>query len=179
MKSWPLRSQICSVGHPGSREILRETTVPIECYFMRAGLAVLLSACILLLVVWHLRSTRLASQPSASATSTGKSSPGTTIPTTPESAPTAVYAHNLILRKGPDFRIYVRWLRGNMVRTRRDVNPTFDDPESFFLEIKTGVIRDVTLWAIYLGPELSAPNGRKHGRFDSAVRPIAVRCPQG
>jgi len=28
-----------------------------------------------------------------------------------------------------------------MVRTHRDVNPTFDDPESFFLEIKTGVIR--------------------------------------
>jgi hypothetical protein len=28
-----------------------------------------------------------------------------------------------------------------MVRTRRGVNPTFDDPESFFLEIKTGVIR--------------------------------------
>jgi hypothetical protein len=46
-----------------------------------------------------------------------------------------------MLRKGPDFRIYVRWLRGNMVRTRRDVNPTFDDPESFFLDIKAGVIR--------------------------------------
>jgi hypothetical protein len=46
-----------------------------------------------------------------------------------------------MLRKGPDFRIYVRWLRGNLVRTRRDVNPTFDDPETFFLEIKTGVIR--------------------------------------
>ena len=28
-----------------------------------------------------------------------------------------------------------------MVRTHRDVNPTFDDPESFLLEIKTGVIR--------------------------------------
>jgi hypothetical protein len=46
-----------------------------------------------------------------------------------------------MLRKGPDFRVYVRWLRGNMVRTRHDVNPTFDDPESFFLEIKAGVIR--------------------------------------
>jgi hypothetical protein len=52
-----------------------------------------------------------------------------------------VFAHNLMLRKEPDFRIYVRWLRGQMVRTRRDVNPTFDDPESFFLEVKTGVIR--------------------------------------
>jgi len=28
-----------------------------------------------------------------------------------------------------------------MIRTRRNVNPTFDDPESFFLDIKTGVIR--------------------------------------
>ena len=110
---------------------------------MRARLAVLVSVCILLLgfVVWHLRSTRLLSQPRVSATSTGTSSAGTTVSATPESAPTAVSAHNLMLRKGPDFRIYVRWLRGNMVRTRRDVNPTFDDPESFLLEIKTGVIR--------------------------------------
>ena len=52
-----------------------------------------------------------------------------------------MYAHNLMLRKGPDFRIYVRWLRGNMVRTRRDVNPTFDDPESFYMDVKTGVVR--------------------------------------
>ncbi len=110
---------------------------------MRARLAVLVSVCILLLVVsvvWHLRSTRLASQ-SAAPASTGTSPSGATIAATPESAPTAVYVHNLMLRKGPDFRIYVPWLRGNMVRTRRDVNPTFDDPESFFLEIKTGVIR--------------------------------------
>ncbi len=46
-----------------------------------------------------------------------------------------------MLRRGPDFRIYVRWLRGNMVRTHRDVNPSFDDPESFSLDIKSGVIR--------------------------------------
>jgi hypothetical protein len=110
---------------------------------MRARLAVLVSACVLLLmfVVWYLRSTRLASKPAASATSTRISPPGTTIYATSESAPTAVYAHNLLLRKGPDFRVYIPWLRGNMLRTRRDVNPTFDDPESFVLEIKTGVIR--------------------------------------
>jgi hypothetical protein len=120
----------------------RETTVPIEWYRMRGRLAVLVSVCILLLafVVWH-RSARRASQPAASATSTGTSPTGTRVPATPEFTPTAVSAHNLMLRKGPDFRIYVRWLRGNMVRTRRDVNPTFDDPESFFIEIKTGVIR--------------------------------------
>src|ERR1700722_3511325 len=109
---------------------------------MRARVAVPISVCILLLgfVVWHLRSTRLASQPAASATSTGPSS-GSTIPAAPDSAPTSVYAHNLMLRKGPDFRIYVRWLRGQMVRTRRGVKPTFDDPESFLLEIKSGVVR--------------------------------------
>lgn len=112
-------------------------------YFMRARFVVLVSACILLLgfVVWQVRSRRLASPPAAPGTSTGTSPPAIRIPATPESAPTAVYAHNLMLRKGPDFRIYVRWLRGEMVRTRREVNPTFDDPESFFLDIKTGVIR--------------------------------------
>jgi hypothetical protein len=110
---------------------------------MRGRVAILVFVCILLLAfgVWHVRPTRRESQPAASATSTGTSPTGTAVPSTPESTPTAVYAHNLMLRKGPDFRIYVPWLRGNMVRTRRNVNPTFDDPESFFLEIKTGVIR--------------------------------------
>jgi hypothetical protein len=59
----------------------------------------------------------------------------------PSPAPTKVYAHNLMLRKGPNFRIYVRWLRGQMTRTHRNVNPSFDDPDSFFLDIKTGVLR--------------------------------------
>ena len=53
------------------------------------------------------------------------------------SAPTNVYAHNLMLRKGPTgFRVYVRWLRGQMARTSRNVNPSFDDPESFFIDVK-------------------------------------------
>lgn len=110
---------------------------------MRARIAVLVFVCLLLLVfvVWLLRSTKLASQAAAPAITAGASPPAATIPATPESAPTAVYAHNLLLRKGPDLRIYVPWLRGNMIRTRRDVNPTFDDPESFFLEVRTGVIR--------------------------------------
>lgn len=57
------------------------------------------------------------------------------------SSPTNVYAHNLMLRKGPSFRFYVRWLRGQMVRAHRNVNPTFDDPDSFFLDIQNGVLR--------------------------------------
>jgi hypothetical protein len=110
---------------------------------MRARLAVLISVCILLLtwLVWHLRSKNPAGQPPASAISTAASAGNTTLPTTPDSAPTAVYAHNLMLRKGPDFRIYVRWLRGDLVRTRQNVNPTFDDPESFRIDVKTGIIR--------------------------------------
>ncbi len=45
-----------------------------------------------------------------------------------------------MLRKGPGFRVYVRWLRGEIVRTVPDVNPSFDEPESFLLDVKTGVI---------------------------------------
>jgi hypothetical protein len=110
---------------------------------MRARLVVLIAvpACLLVLVLWHLRSSPPAAGPATPATSPGTSLLAATTPATPESTPTAVYAHNVMLRKGPDFRIYVRWLRGNMVRTRSDVNPTFDDPESFFMEIKAGVVR--------------------------------------
>jgi hypothetical protein len=110
---------------------------------MRFRLAVLASVSILLLVVvvWHLRSARPASEPAGSSASPATAAAATATVTTPESPPTAVYAHNLMLRKGPDFRIYVRWLRGRMVRTRREANPTFDDPESFLLDINTGVIR--------------------------------------
>ena len=58
-----------------------------------------------------------------------------------ESGPTNVKAHNLLLRKGPNFRVYVRWLRGKMIRTRREVDPSFDDPESFVINVETGVLR--------------------------------------
>jgi hypothetical protein len=110
---------------------------------MRARLAVLVPVSILalLLVVVYLRSARPASEPAGSNAAPTTSPPGTAAASNTEFVPTAVYAHNLMLRRGPDFRIYVRWLRGQMVRTRRDVNPTFDDPESFLLDIKTGVIR--------------------------------------
>src|ERR1700737_1063668 len=116
---------------------------------MRARLAVPLSTLFvsLLLLAWYFRSTKHASEPSASTNPLVSAAPSGTlsakegVSASSESAPTNLHAHNLMLRRGPDFRIYVRWLRGKMVRTRLDVNPTFDDPESFLLEIKTGVIR--------------------------------------
>jgi hypothetical protein len=55
-------------------------------------------------------------------------------------APTLVYAHNIMLRKGPDFRIYIVWISGQMVRTKQNVNPSFDEPDSFILQIEKGVI---------------------------------------
>lgn len=73
-------------------------------------------------------------------------------PTTPESAmpataakkgdraPTNVSAHNLMLRKGPEFRIYIRWILGQLLRTQANVVPSLDEPESFVLLIEKGVI---------------------------------------
>ena len=58
-----------------------------------------------------------------------------------DTLPTNVYAHNLLLRKGPNFRVYVRWLNGRLTRTHRNVNPSFDEPDSFVIDIKTGVLR--------------------------------------
>lgn len=66
--------------------------------------------------------------------------PGSQTPSGDDLAPTLVYAHNIMLRKGPDFRIYIVWISGRMVRTRKNVNPSFDDPDSFILQIEKGVI---------------------------------------
>jgi hypothetical protein len=80
------------------------------------------------------------SRPSPQAADTDS---GQTVPETPgsnERDPTRIYAHNLMLRKGPDFRVYVRWLNGQMIRTKKSVNPSFDDPDSFVLEVQRGII---------------------------------------
>ncbi len=110
---------------------------------MRARVLLLVSALVLvlLLLVWRLRwsKTPVRSAPATSQAAT----PVAAVPanSSSDSAPTEISAHNLLLRKGPSFRVYVRWLRGNMARAHRNVNPSFDDPDSFFLDIKTGVLR--------------------------------------
>ncbi len=111
---------------------------------MRPRLAALIivPSLLLVFVFWHLRASPPASRPPAPPASRGHATPdGGHSLRDLRFRPHHGYAHNLMLRKGPDFRIYVRWLRGNMVRTNPAVNPTFDDPESFLLDIKTGVIR--------------------------------------
>ena len=53
---------------------------------------------------------------------------------------TTVYAHNLRLRKGNQFRIYIRWIRGQMLPAKPAHAPSFDDPESFVFHLDKGVI---------------------------------------
>lgn len=55
-------------------------------------------------------------------------------------APIDVYAHNILLRKGPNFKVYIRWIRGQMVATKRLQNPSLDDSSSFVLEIQKGLL---------------------------------------
>jgi hypothetical protein len=99
---------------------------------------------LLILLVWHFRSARPTPElpaalilPPSAATSPAPQRASTSS----DSASTTVYAHNLMLRKGPSFRVYVRWLRGQLIRARRNVNPSLDDPESFSIDVKTGVLR--------------------------------------
>src|SRR5579875_2625208 len=114
---------------------------------MRSRFGLLLSLLVIsvLLNLWYfLRRTHAPAQTKPAATAqSNQAAQSTSHPaaSSDDTAPTDIYAHNLVLRKGPDFRIYVRWLRGQMTRSRPDVNPSFDNPDSFFLDVKTGVIR--------------------------------------
>lgn len=102
-------------------------------------LAVLLGVLFLGWFLWTKQ--RPASEQTATVS---KVEPATPAPAANQAAArgaTSIYAHNLLLRKGPDFRVYVRWLQGEMTRLRGSVNPSFDDPESFYLNIRTGVLR--------------------------------------
>ena len=96
------------------------------------------------LLGWWLWPTKRATPPVASTNAKPAviEASGTPIAGTSSAlAPTNIYAHNLMLRKGPTgFRVYVRWLRGQMARTSRNTNPSLDDPESFYIDAKNGVI---------------------------------------
>ncbi len=48
--------------------------------------------------------------------------------------------HNVILNERPGFQLRVRWLRGQMRPTRPNVIPSFDEPNSFVLNIQDGVV---------------------------------------
>jgi hypothetical protein len=115
--------------------------------------AALLVAIIATIILW---TRRPAGEPVTPDPGTTTSSKAPVVGRTGVTAPTRIYAHNLMLRKGPSFRVYVRWLRGQMVRTKKAIDPSFDDPDSFVLDIRTGVLR-ANMGDI--GAFLNAPGG--------------------
>jgi hypothetical protein len=54
--------------------------------------------------------------------------------------PTRIHVHNLSLRKGPDFRVYILWLNGLLLPAKKGVMPSLDDSGSFDIAVETGVI---------------------------------------
>jgi hypothetical protein len=95
---------------------------------------------VIAVLLWHLQ-TRLGAQQQDAVAGTSIRNADSTRSPIRNTAGTRVHAHNLLLRKGPNFRIYVRWLKGSLDRTHREVNPSFDNPDSFDLNVQTGVIR--------------------------------------
>jgi hypothetical protein len=55
--------------------------------------------------------------------------------------PTRIYAHNLLLQQGPSIRVYIPWLRGELVRRNAALVPSLDLPDSFALQVERGVMR--------------------------------------
>lgn len=86
--------------------------------------------------MWHIhgKNSRDTALPSSGA------KPSATVGVGDGTIATTVYAHNLRLRKGPSFQVYVRWIRGEMVPVRADRSPSLDDEESFVFAIDKGVI---------------------------------------
>jgi hypothetical protein len=105
------------------------------------GIAAVIVALLLGCFLGWLAMRRSASSDAANSSGTTASTASASqTPSKDDLQPTLVYAHNIMLRKGPDFRIYIVWIAGQMVRTNRNVNPSFDDPDSFILQIQKGVI---------------------------------------
>jgi hypothetical protein len=104
-------------------------------------LMVLMSVLIVMvLLFWYW--TNRTHQPERNASSPKSITRTAVRPTTRmDSSTTRIHAHNLLLRKGPTFRVYVKWLDGHLARTRPDVNPSFDHPDSFNLDIQSGIVR--------------------------------------
>lgn len=98
--------------------------------------AAILVVCFLLWIVWPSASKKnpvplgQSGANQESGPPNGRSNPGVT----------TVYAHNLELRKGPQFRIYVRWIRGQMLPTRASFPPSLDNEGSFIFQIDRGLV---------------------------------------
>ena len=103
-----------------------------------SGIAAVLAA---LLLGWFLGRSVMRRSASSSSTNSQASNSPVAASSAADLTPTQVYAHNIMLRKGSEFRVYIAWISGKMLRAKGKVNPSFDDPDSFILQIERGVIR--------------------------------------
>ncbi|HMG02733.1 MAG TPA: hypothetical protein VK596_06345 [Edaphobacter sp.] len=94
---------------------------------------------VVLFLIWIVWPSRPKKDQRAAEGSSGPKPAGTDAAVTGDGL-TTVYAHNLELRKGPEFRIYVRWLRGEMVPVEKGKAPSLDDVDSFVFHIDRGLI---------------------------------------
>ena len=62
------------------------------------------------------------------------------VPSPTASDETTVLMHNVILYEPSGLKLRVRWLRGKMSPRQSRVIPSFDDPNSFVLDVQNGVI---------------------------------------
>lgn len=112
-----------------------------KCYLISVALVIAL--CVIALVWFKRKSTNAPGPTATSMAAISPSAPAEALASTNGNSPpasTTVYVHNLLLRKGPTFRIYIRWIRGEMLRTHRNLTPSFDDPNSFVFYIQKGII---------------------------------------
>ncbi len=58
----------------------------------------------------------------------------------PSGSYTEIIIHNLILHEDSNLKLQVRWLRGRMYPAKPGVYPSFDEPDSFVIDIQDGVI---------------------------------------
>jgi hypothetical protein len=101
--------------------------------------ALSVAAVIVILLLWSWSNRAHPNNPAMPLSN--ENPPSGTSPKAPNSSATRIHAHNLLLRKGPDFRVYVKWLDGRLAQTHKGVNPSFDRSDSFYLDIQSGVIR--------------------------------------
>jgi hypothetical protein len=122
----------------------------------RPDIAIVLTRLILPLILLALGMLSACSKPQQQNAAT-TSPPDSTISTTDAAKPlapaqpvsqvpapagpeTKVLMHNVILNERPGLQLRVRWLRGQMHPTTPGGIPSFDEPNSFVLNIQAGVI---------------------------------------
>ncbi|MGC2660732.1 MAG: hypothetical protein WA324_22480 [Bryobacteraceae bacterium] len=96
----------------------------------------LLVAALVFLLVRTFEARRPAQTPTPTASQMTAPASGGAAP----DSSTVIYAHNLLLRQGPGLQVYVNWLHGHLTRAHSNVIPSFDEPNSFFIDIDTGAL---------------------------------------